>query len=177
MKSIANVSFADSFPIPDSQISDRRHGFTLIELLISISIMIILGTVAFVNFSGVQNANNLTLTAKQMATVLRQAQTQAIQNYQGGTWGVRFANGVGTPSSSFYAFFSGAYSTATTVAYYKLPSTIAFVTSTLPASSTLDVIFTPLSGFAVSTSISVYLVGRSSVSSTISVSSSGEVSY
>jgi prepilin-type N-terminal cleavage/methylation domain-containing protein len=97
-------------------------GFTLIELMISIAIIIILGAATFGVFSGSRNANDVTNAAKQMAAVLRQAQTQSVQDYQGAAWGVHFANPTGT--APFYALFSNAYATATTAAYYRLPSSL-----------------------------------------------------
>jgi prepilin-type N-terminal cleavage/methylation domain-containing protein len=170
--------FSDSFAIRDSRFAIRSSaGFTLVELLISIAIIVILGAVTFGSFLNAKNSGDLSNTAKQIAALVRQAQTQSVQDYRGAAWGVRFANGAGSPSATFYAFFSGAYSTSTTTGYYRLPTTVAFTSSTLPASSSRDVIFSPISGFTTSTSIGLYLVGQPSMSSTILIATSGVVSY
>ena len=153
------------------------RGFTLIELLITIAIIAILAVTTFGMFMGARNSTDVTDTARQIAAILRQAQQQSMNDYQGSAWGVRFSNAAGTPSTTFYALFMGSYSTSSIVGYYRLPSTVAFITSTLPASSTRDVIFSAISGMTTSTSIGVYSLGSGGISSTISIASSGLVSY
>ena len=84
-----------------------------------------------------------------------------------------------TATAPFYALFTGSYSASATVGYYPLPSTVAYQTSTLATGATLDVVFSPISGAAsTSTSIGFYMPQENvAFSSTISVASSGEVSY
>lgn len=155
----------------------RNRGFTLIELLISIAIIVILAVVTFGMFSGARNSNDVNGMARQIAAILRQAQQQSMNDYQGSAWGVRFSNAAGTPSTTFYALFAGSYSTSSIVGYYRLPSTVAFITSTLPSGSVRDVIFAAVSGVTTSTSIGVYSLNSASISSTIVIASSGVVSY
>jgi hypothetical protein len=90
---------------------------------------------------------------------------------------VHFANTTATPP--FYALFNGSYTASTTTGYYALPSTVAYQTSTLAAGATLDVIFSPITGASsVSTSIGFYMPKENTAfSSTISIASSGAISY
>ncbi len=152
----------------------NKQGFTLIEILIVFAIVILLGIISMVNLQGSKNETDLNDAAKQVVVLLRQAQNQAASGYQGVAWGVHFVNA----TTSFYALFSSAYSSATVAGQYLLPTTVAFRTSTIPTGSSLDIVFGTLSGAAsVSTTIGLYSKVQSSFSSTISVASSGQVSF
>jgi type II secretory pathway pseudopilin PulG len=160
-----------------------RKGFTLVELLVVLGMMIVLGAVVFANLSGKKNNADLTSTTQEVATLLRQAQSNAAfqeNNTQANdvAWGVHFANTTGT-ITPFYALFTGSYAASTTVGYYVLPSTVAYQTSTLAGGATLDVIFSPVIGASsVSTSIGFYMPKENTaLSSTISIASSGAVNY
>lgn len=159
-----------------------RKAFTLVELIIVVAIIVVMGIVIFANLSSRRTDADLTSTAQEIATVLRQAQTDAMtqtNNTQAAdvAWGVHFANA--TATTPFYALFSGSYAASTTTGYYLLPSTVSYQTSTLASGATLDITFSPITGAAsVSTSIGLYMPRQSAAySSTISVASSGEVNY
>ena len=161
-----------------------RKGFTLIELVVVFAIMIAMGAVVFANLAGRRSDTDLVSTTKQMGGLLREAQIDAATQKSGVVqgvsvaWGVHFANTTATPS--FYALFNGAnYSSGTMVGYYALPLTVAYTTSTLAAGATVDIIFSPITGFpSASTSIGLYMPkGNTAFSSTIFVASSGAVSY
>ena len=159
-----------------------RKGFTLVELLVVFGIMIALGAVIFANLAARRSNADLTATTQETVTLLRQAQSDAAfqeNNAQANdvAWGVHFANTTATPP--FYALFTGSYMASTTVGYYVLPPTVAYQTSTLPAGATLDVVFSPISGLSsVSTSIGFYMPKENTAfSSTISIASSGAISY
>jgi len=155
-----------------------KKGFTLVELIIVFGLMIAISAVAFAILATRKVNTDLTSTTQQIATLLRQAQSDAAEQEGDVPWGVHFSNATNTPP--FYALFTTNYSTSTTVGnLYQLPSTVAYRTSTLASGATLDVIFSSITGFSsVSTSIGFYLPKQSSAfSSTISIASSGIVSY
>jgi len=160
-----------------------RKAFTLIELLLVFGIMIALGAIVFANLGGKRTSADVAATGQEVATVLRRAQTDAVEQENGVvqgvsvSWGVHFANVTGT--APFYALFAGTYSPTTTVGYYPLPSTVSYQTSTLAAGATLDVIFSPITGVTpTATVISFYMPKENAAfSSTISVATSGAVSY
>lgn len=159
-----------------------RKGFTLVELIVVFGIMIAVSAVLFANLAGRRSDADLTSATQEVATLLRQAQSDAMaqaNNTQATdvAWGVHFANATNT--TPFYALFTGSYAASTTAGYYALPPTVAYQTSTLAAGATLDVIFTPITGVSsVSTSIGFYMPKESTAfSSTISIASSGAVSY
>lgn len=155
-----------------------KKGFTLVELLVVIAILIITGAVAFANLGTRKSTSDLTATDQQIGGLLRQAQINAAQQKGNTAWGVHFSNPSGT--TSFYALFQTSYSTATVVGgLYRLPPTVAFTTSTIASGATLDVIFSSLTGISsVSTSIGLYMPKQNTAfSSTISIASSGTVTY
>jgi type II secretory pathway pseudopilin PulG len=155
-----------------------KKGFTLLELVIVFGILLAISAVTFVSLATRKINTDLTSTTQQIATLLRQAQSDAMNQEGDVPWGVHFSNTTATPP--FYALFTTSYSTTTIVGNpYQLPTTVAYQTSTLGVGSTTDVIFSPISGFAsASTSIGLYLPKESAAfSSTISIASSGSVSY
>jgi prepilin-type N-terminal cleavage/methylation domain-containing protein len=159
-----------------------RKGFTLIELLVVLGIMIAVSAMVFANLAGRRSNADLTATTQEVATLLRQAQSDAAFQENNAkandiAWGVHFANTTATPS--FYALFTGSYAASTTAGYYALPSTVAYRTSTLAVGATLDVLFSPVTGASsVSTSIGFYMPKQNAAfSSTISIASSGAISY
>ena len=159
-----------------------RKGFTLLELLLTIAIIAIVSVLIFATLAGRRKNADLIATTQEAGAILRQAQSDAMaqeNNAQANdaAWGVHFANA--TATRPFYALFSGSYAVSTTVGYYALPLAVAYITSTLPAGATLDIIFSPVTGIAsTSTNIGFYMPGQSAAfSSTISVASSGAVRY
>lgn len=155
-----------------------KKGFTLLELVLVFGIMLVTSAVAFTILSGRKTNTDLTSTAQQVATLLRQAQSDAMAQEKNVSWGVHFANATNTPP--FYALFTTSYSTATVVGSpYQLPATVAYQTSTLGVGSTTDIIFSQITGVSsVSTSIRLYMPKENTAfSSTISIASSGSVSY
>ena len=155
-----------------------KRGFTLIELILVFGLMLAISAVSFAILSGRKTNTDLTATTQQIAALLRQAQSDAAAQEGDAPIGVHFANATNT--RPFYALFTTSYSTATDVGSpYQLPPTVAYQTATLAQGATLDVIFSPISGFSsVSTSIGFYMPKESTAfSSTISIASSGNVSY
>lgn len=157
-------------------LSAARTGFTLTELIIIIAIAAVIGLVSFPILFSRRNTNDLTDSAQQIASLLRQAQNDSMAGKQGASWGVHFQNA--TATAPFYALFSSAYSATNTTGYYRLPATVGYMTSTLPLGSSVDIVFSQISGAAsASTSIGLYLVGQPSSQSIISIASTGVIRY
>jgi len=155
-----------------------KKGFTLVELVLVFGIMLAISVVVFATLAGRKTTTDLTATTQQVGALLRQAQSDAMAQEGDVPIGVHFANATNT--LPFYALFTTSYSTATIIGSpYLLPSTVAYQTTTLASGATLDVIFSPISGFSsVSTSIGLYMPKQNvAFSSTISIASSGNVSY
>jgi type II secretory pathway pseudopilin PulG len=155
-----------------------RRGFTLVELIVVIGIIIATSVVVLMSLFGRRSDADLIATSQQAATLLREAQSDAVAQEGDVAWGVYFSNA--TASAPFYALFSGgSYAMTTTVDNYPLPPTVAYQTSTLASGATTSIIFSPITGSAsASTTIGFYMPkGSAAFSSTISVASSGEVNY
>jgi type II secretory pathway pseudopilin PulG len=152
-------------------------GFTLIEIIITLGVFIVLSGIVLVNITGQKSLTDITNTSAQIVATLRQAQSDSMAQKNGVSWGVHFSNATNT--TPFYALFTTSYSPTTTVGYYPLPASVAYNTSSLASGATLDILFSQLSGAAsASTSILLYMPKQSTaVSSTISIGSSGVVSY
>jgi len=155
----------------------ERRGFTVIELVLVLGIIAVLSFVSFLGLSGRKSKTQLDGAAKQMVSLLREAQSRSVSQSGSIIWGVRFENS--TTTSPFYALFSGnSYSTSTEMGHYALPSDIVYTTSTLAAGAIVDITFAQISGAAsTSTSVGIHLFSQPNSSSTITVSSSGSIGY
>jgi prepilin-type N-terminal cleavage/methylation domain-containing protein len=152
-----------------------RKGTTMIELLLVIGILAVIATVGGISLLGRRGTTEFQGTAQQMVAALREAQSRAVSQASGTTWGVQFSNATSGP---FFAVFAGpAYSTSTRRAYYNLPPITAYVTSSLAEGATRTVLFSQITGMTTSTTIAIYSVRNSALSSTISIATSGAVSY
>ena len=154
-----------------------KKGFTLIELVITIAIIAVVAIIGTVSLFGAQHKATLTGTVQQIAALLREAQSDSMAGENGTAWGVHFENA--TTTAPFYALFSSStYSPQAVVGYYRLPASVGYATSTLPVGAVVNIIFSPITGAAsASTSITLYTLGSAAFSSTISIASSGAVSY
>ena len=166
-----NQSLLTTYHLPPT----RRAGFSILEALLVMFVGAILAAILFPGLAAYRNKNELSSTAKQIAATLREAQSRAGARASSTTWGVHFENS--TSTYPFFSLFYGTYATSTRVGYYKLPASVSYVTSTLGAGSSTEVTFSQVVG-APSASTSVSIIMRSGdSSSTISVASSGAVSY
>ncbi|MGB7958176.1 MAG: type II secretion system protein, partial [Minisyncoccia bacterium] len=155
--------------------SAKERGFTLIEVGIVVTIIAIMGVVAAIALTGRKNTNDLANTTTAVTALLREAESRSVTQVQGASWGIHFSNT--TSTAPFYAIFYSYYSPTTTVGYYRLPSDIAYVPSTLPIGGSLDVIFSQISGTSsASTTVGFYNKSQGSLASAgISVSLSGSI--
>jgi type II secretory pathway pseudopilin PulG len=152
-------------------------GFTLIELIVTLGVFIVISGIVLVNITGQRTQTDINDVTEQIGATLRQAQSDSMAQENGVSWGVHFENSTGT--SPFYALFYSSYSSSTIVGHYPLPASVAYNTSTFASGAMLDVIFSQVTGVSsVSTSIMLYMPKESAaLSSTISIASSGAISY
>ncbi len=152
-----------------------RGGFTILEVMLVMVVGAILAGILFSGLVGYRNRNDFTNTSSKIAALLREAQSSSFARSSSTAWGVHFENS--TSTTPFFALFSGTYGTSTRVGYYALPTSVAYVTSSLASGATQEITFTQITG-AASASTTVTIQMRSSgASSTIAVASSGVVSY
>lgn len=155
----------------------KRKGFTIIELALVIGMIVILSLAAFSNLSGRRNKTEINGIMQQMGAVIREAQSKSVSQVNGSIWGVHFENSV--TSTPFFALFNGAGFVATSSqSYLRLPPDVSYVTSTLNRGSKLDITFAQISGFPSATAtISIYVTAQPNVSSTLTINSSGAVTF
>ena len=92
----------------------------------------------------------------------------------GASWGVHFENG----PVPFFAIFAAPYATSSLSGQYPLPAWVRYATSSVAAGYYAEIVFSQVSGLATgSSSIAIQLTQRPESSSTVSVASSGAVSY
>jgi prepilin-type N-terminal cleavage/methylation domain-containing protein len=183
-----------------------RRGFTLIELLIVVVISVVIGIVAFANYSGKQGKTSMQAVSQEAATSLREAQSRTLAGDENGTswegfWGIKFSNSTSTPA--YFALFYATTTTAVasgTVSLVNgdtdLPPGIAYATSSVASGGSMFVYFSNgtapagmqpgayayCQGFscpATSTiTVSLYTpTQQPSLSSTLTIAPTGEVSY
>ncbi len=135
-----------------------RKGFSLVEILIVIGITAVIGVVVLTSLTGRRHRVELENTARQIATLLREAQSRSMSQDSSTSWGVHFENS--TTTAAFYELFSGTvYSTSSVVGHYRLPNIVRFATSSVPSGSSSTVIFAQITGLpSASTTISLELV-------------------
>jgi prepilin-type N-terminal cleavage/methylation domain-containing protein len=154
-----------------------KKGFTITELLTTIAILVIIAGVTTLSLLNRRNTVDLKTTAQQMGGILREAQSDAMSQSQGVAWGVRFSNT--TTTRPFFALFaSSTFSTSSAQAYYFLPTSVNYATSTVASGSSTDVVFSQVSGVpTASTTITIISVASSTQSSTVTISASGAIIY
>lgn len=150
-------------------------GATIIEVALVAFLIVIFATFTLVSILGRRGTTEFENATKQIAALLREAQSRSLSQSGGTDWGVYFHNS--TSTTPYYALFSTSYSTATRIGYYTLPSALQYVTSSIALGGTKTITFSALTGRTNATSVAVQIIRNPRVSSTISVATSGVVSY
>ena len=161
----------------------RKKGFTLIEILVTLGIFTVILVAIIFNYSGT-SGTALKDTTRQVGTMVRQAQSDAMAQSHGAGWGVHFDNTTATKGyySLFYTF-NGTYGSSTEVSRYVLPAGICFDTSVIPQGSSSSIIFGTLTGLptaaaTVTLQLAASTCGSQAIASTtVTVNSLGVVSY
>lgn len=165
-----------------------KKGFTLIEILLTLGIIAVIAVVTTLNLAGNRNKTLLTDTARQIGALLREAQSDSMAQSKGASWGVHIDN-----VSSSVPYYSLFYESSTsgsggpsyvdvTVGQYALPAGICYATSSVPAGSSLDIVFGQISGIpSASATIALQLMSAGGCvlftggSSTITRAASGKI--
>ena len=156
----------------------KRRGYTFVEILTVIGIVTIVGLVVVSNLAGRRSRIELDNTLRQIATLLREAQSRSVSQASGTSWGVHLENSTTTPP--FFALFATSYSSSTRAGYYRLPSSVRYATSSIPEGGSREVTFAQITGLpSTSTSITLELPGGSegTVSDSVSRTSSGKIFF
>lgn len=122
----------------------KSEGFTMIETLVVLGVITVITVVALATLLGRRSRVELDNTTKQIAALLREAQSRSVSQEGGTVWGVHFENSTGT--APFYALFKGTYSATSVVGYYRLPTSVQYSSSSIPQGGSLNITFSQISG-------------------------------
>lgn len=141
-------------------IQNSHSGFTLIELLLVVAISAVAVTAGFVYLGGYRSEQNLKLTANEVLSAVKNTQALSKSQQDGKKWGIRFTNPTSSVSTGpTYSVFSGtSYAAGTVSRTYPLGRNISFTNPS--ASSTIDLIFNALTGYASQNQIISLVSGR-----------------
>lgn len=140
----------------------QRRGYTLIELLIGISILLMLSSIAYASFRGLDGRLRLEAAASDVLRTIEEAQTKTVSATDDTSYGVHFATGQ-------YTMFPGTTYDSANVENktYSLPSGITITQINL--GGPVDVVFERVRGTA-SASGTIVLATTSSPAVTRTVS-------
>ena len=116
-----------------------RNGFTLIEFLIAVAILVIVSGAGLIGLSRYKGGQDIELSMEEIISVVRDVQKRSITEQDGKQWGIRFVN-----ASSSYEIWSGSsYASGTVDKLYSLRRNVILGN---PSTSTVDTIFSAISG-------------------------------
>ncbi len=125
------------------KIQKLEGGFTLIELLVTVALSAIVIVGSLFMLSGYNAGKHLQSEGGQLVAALQNARQNSIAQQSGARWGVHLTNGTSTQN---YSLFSGlSYASGTVANTYAFRGLIQFGNPS--ASSSLDVIFNPNTGY------------------------------
>ncbi len=128
--------------IKNYKIENSRNGFTLIELLIVLALTAILATVAVISIGNYRVSNDLQRTGEEVTASLRNTRHRSMSQENGTRWGMRFSNSSG--GQTYTSFGGTSYASSTSKNAYTLGNGIIF--GNPPTSTSVDVLFDPISG-------------------------------
>lgn len=152
---------------------NKSAGFTLIELMIVIAItaIIVVGSYSIIGFN-FKSQSELELTAREIVSVLRNAQDRSMSQEDGVQWGVYFENT--DRDNGFYVLYKGA--TTTVVSKKNLRSNIEFFDPSVGGNK--DVGFSLMTGMPTSAVDIIFnLKNNPSILTTITINSNGQIQY
>ncbi|KKW48162.1 MAG: hypothetical protein UY99_C0011G0025 [Parcubacteria group bacterium GW2011_GWA1_59_11] len=153
-----------------------RKATTLIEVVLVIGLIAAISGVIIMNLVARKGKTELDTATRQIAALLREAQSRSMAQASSTAWGVHFDNSTSTAPS--YSLYHTSYSESNRLGYYRLPAGVDYVSANLADGASRDILFLQLTGkVGASDSIQIYQTGNSANSSTISVAQSGAVSF
>lgn len=151
-----------------------KTGYTLLELILVIGILVIVSSIGSAFLFGQKLSTEVEEEAKKIASVLRTAQSKAINLEENSAWGVHFDNV--TASAPFYDSFRGTnYAASTSTERYYLSENMIYQS---PASGTsTEVIFNKRSGTVTASATTTITIRSTSpqITKNITIGTNGRV--
>ena len=150
----------------------NKSGFTILELMLVMALLVIIAMASREVYNGFALGANIDNVSKTIIFDLRSARSSAMNGQDSYNWGVHFVNATSTSDTDYYEIFSTPtnYASTTKKTTVFLSNGIGF--STPSVGTTLDIIFTSLSGTSSAANIIVTSVSNQK---TVSVNSEGLV--
>jgi len=133
-------------------------GFTLIELLVVVAISAVIVVASSIYLGGYRVEQNLKDSASELLAVVKNTQSLSKSEQKGFKWGIHFVNTTSSAGQSYTVFSGVSYASGTVSQTYPLRRNIFF--GNPPASSTLDLIFNAVTGYAPYNQIVSLITGR-----------------
>lgn len=143
---------------------DGMRGFTLIEMLLSVSILATLAALSLPVYQSFYNRNELDITAQNLASAFRRAQTYARAGHNDSQWGVEI-------QPAAITVFKGSTFGSRDTSYDEVT-----VMSGTSVGGLGEVLFDKLTGAPTSTG-SVTLTSVNNETRTVTINAKGMVSY
>lgn len=144
--------------IKNYKIIKFRSGFTLIELLVTVAISSVVMVTGFVYLGGYRTEQNLKNSANELLAAVKNTQTLSKSQQDGKKWGVHFVNTTSSAGQSYTVFSGTSFAGGTVSRTYPLRRNVSF--SNPWASSTLDLIFNTITGYAPYNQVISLITGR-----------------
>jgi prepilin-type N-terminal cleavage/methylation domain-containing protein len=159
-----------------------RRGFTLIEILIVSGIVVVVGFFTTTTVYGWREHKTLSVTAEQMATLLREAVSSAVQQKEGADWGVQFHNDVASPPASYFAIFQeDALGSRVEISRHPLPASVKYDETFFSSGQDKYCTFAQITGQVEDASdcdeVKIFLTQNAEASSTIRIAETGAIAY
>lgn len=155
--------------------SKKREGITLLEILISVSVLVVMAAVLVPQFFNFYDQQSLKDDASKVAFALQNARDKAKNGENGSDWGVHFTATLPLSSQDYFVVFSGS-SFAGGQAQQTVTLNPSNKFNTHGAGFRQDIIFSKITGLPdAPANIIISSINDASASSTVSVSSVGEI--
>ncbi len=162
------VTFMNRFALFQLKKNQSRTGITLIEIVVAVSVIVVLGAMAFTTFTGSRNARDLTTGTQDILSVLRLAQSKTLAGQNDSVWGVRLA------ANQVTLFQGPTYAGAPFTQVYLLPGSLQITDISLAGGGT-DVIFKRVTGETdTSGTFTVGLISSSAGALSVTINASGK---
>lgn len=165
-------SLPRNFVVNNLRLLNNRKGITFIEILLTMMILGMLAVIVAPSLLNYYRQSQLAHDNALIAATLRDAQSRAISQENGTSWGVYFVNQDVSSTYYYKLFYGSSYALGTVISTTYLSGIVAFGNPS--SSSTKEIVFSQLTGLpAAANTTTIQFISNSSVQRGVSINSSG----